>query len=131
VEANAISHEPHTPGRFGLTLPERQRIDTLIRHASADHVDVTDRLRHSVGIVADRARTHGVPPEQLLAALKDTFKAASGRGDANERELLERVVTWCIARYYAGTSERSSSGERADSAGGSGSRPKADSGRAD
>ena len=130
ANANAIQREPLTPARFGLSQAERQRIDALIRHASTEQIDVADRLRQVVGAIADRARMQRVPPEQLLAALKDTFKAAAGRGGAAERVLLEQAVTWCIGRYYGSTGAIGSTGN-VDGAGRASASTSSDIGRAD
>lgn len=63
--------------------------------------------------ICSEARIRGVPPEQIIARVKEEIRSIErfiddGRGDRDrERLRLERAVTQCIQSFYATAAQRS------------------------
>jgi len=82
-------------------LHVRNALEALVRAPSTDGDAVRDALRQ----LASEARERGLPPEQLLIVLKETWYALpavySLHDPSEQVRLLQRVVTMCIKEYYA------------------------------
>jgi len=78
----------------------RNALDGLVKTPTSDG----KLLREALQILAREAREKGVPPEQLLVVLKETWYALpalhSVQEPAEQVRLLQRVVTMCIKEYY-------------------------------
>ena len=73
-----------------------------------------EELRRAVRALADEARRRGLRAEQLVVAIRETWRslpearsAASRSGDAG---VAARVIGVCIGEYYAGVRDASDEG---------------------
>jgi hypothetical protein len=90
----------------GHALPCPRGVDALRQAMRAyvrggTHHDV---WRGAVRLMCEDARTRGVQVEELLISLKRTWAISAGvEGIPRQEscELLARVVTLCVAEYYA------------------------------
>lgn len=78
----------------------REALDAMVRAPSSDNAN----LRSALHGLASEAREKGLPPEQLLIVLKETWYSLPAiyavQEPGEQTRLLQRVVTMCIKEYY-------------------------------
>ena len=62
---------------------------------------VSKELQNAACAFVDELKRLDLPPEQVLVVVKDLLIEDGVVRDADaQRQLVERVVTWCIKAYY-------------------------------
>jgi hypothetical protein len=86
---------PHG-GVIGRLILSLQRLRDLPEDAD------TGELRGVVCEYVDELKAAGEPPQRVIAVVKDVTRAHVDRelDQAAVRSLVERMVRWCIERYY-------------------------------
>ena len=94
----------------GPTPPNAVSEETVesVRAAIARYLrgptEPTPDLRAALHALAHEARSHAVPPEQLLVLLKDIWhglpEVRSAEPETERTRILQRLVTLCIKEYF-------------------------------
>lgn len=62
---------------------------------------VEEEVRSAACAFVDELKTQDMPPEQVLVAIKDLLHDVAGERDNDgQRQLVQKVVSWCISAYY-------------------------------
>jgi hypothetical protein len=86
---------PHG-GVIGRLIASLQRLRDLPKDAD------TGELRAVVCEYVDELKAAGEPPQRVIAVVKDVARAHLDRqlDQAATRAVVDRMVRWCIERYY-------------------------------
>lgn len=91
-------------------MPPRARLTSAtlarVREALVDYQGAPEgaepSLRGALAALSEEARGNGIPPEDVLIALKQVWNDLPDmhRAPAERTRALQRVVTMCIKEYY-------------------------------
>jgi len=100
----AMTQDAGPPPDRPLNRSILEHIRGLLVTYSESSAHDPEGLRDALRQLADDARDKGVPPEHLLTALKDIWRTLPQMQrritPGDEAQLLQRVVSICIAEYY-------------------------------
>ena len=76
----------------------------FVRAVEAWHSKLSDavgeELRDAACAFVDELKTREMPPEQVLVAVKDLLHSVDGGDAETQRQLMQKVIGWCINAYY-------------------------------
>ena len=91
------------PPRGRLSSVVLEQVQRALAQLDGAPIEPESPLRRALAALAEEARTQGVPPEEVLVAVKGIWNElpdSDHRSPGDRARALQRVVTMCIKEYY-------------------------------